>query len=60
MGLIVGLLKVEVKMQVVVGDPKEKICEVVAEQKAVLLIMGCRAFGPLKVTEILALSSAIW
>ncbi|EMS58332.1 Universal stress protein A-like protein [Triticum urartu] len=39
---------VEVKTQVVVGDPKEKICEVAAELKADLLVMGCRAFGPVK------------
>uniref|UniRef100_A0ACD5ZJ04 Uncharacterized protein n=2 Tax=Avena sativa TaxID=4498 RepID=A0ACD5ZJ04_AVESA len=39
---------VEVKTKVVVGDPKEKICEVAAELKADLLVMGCRAFGPVK------------
>ncbi|XP_047082621.1 universal stress protein PHOS34-like [Lolium rigidum] len=39
---------VEVKTEVVVGDPKEKICEVTAELKADLLVMGCRAFGPVK------------
>uniref|UniRef100_A0A0E0NL90 UspA domain-containing protein n=1 Tax=Oryza rufipogon TaxID=4529 RepID=A0A0E0NL90_ORYRU len=39
---------VEVKTDVVVGDPKEKICEVTANLKADLLVMGCRAFGPLK------------
>jgi nucleotide-binding universal stress UspA family protein len=42
------LLKVEVKTKVVVGDPKDKICEVTAELKADLLVMGCRAFGPVK------------
>lgn len=39
---------VEVKTEVVVGDPKEKICEVTAELKADLLVMGCRAIGPVK------------
>ena len=41
-------MKVEVKTEVVVGDPKEKICEVAANRKADLLVMGCRAIGPLK------------
>lgn len=39
---------VKVKTQVVVGDPKEKICEVVEELHADLLVMGSRAFGPIK------------
>ncbi|KAJ6843405.1 universal stress protein PHOS34 [Iris pallida] len=39
---------VEVKSQVVVGDPKEAICETVENLKADLLVMGCRAFGPIK------------
>ncbi|KAE8809752.1 Peptidyl-prolyl isomerase FKBP12 [Hordeum vulgare] len=39
---------VEVKTHVVVGDPKEKICEVTTELKVDLLVMGCRAFGPIK------------
>lgn len=38
----------DVKTQVVVGDPKETICEVVANLKADLLVMGCRAYGPIK------------
>ena len=42
------LLKVEVKTEVIVGDPKEKICEVTANRNADLLVMGCRAIGPLK------------
>jgi len=41
-------MKVEVKTEVVVGDPKEKICEVAANRKADLLVMGCRAIGPLQ------------
>lgn len=32
----------------VIGDPKEKICEVVENLHADLLVMGCRAFGPIK------------
>ncbi|KAK8696577.1 hypothetical protein V6N13_001710 [Hibiscus sabdariffa] len=40
--------KVNVKTLVVVGDPKEKICEVVENLHADLLVMGSRAFGPIK------------
>ncbi|KAL3514260.1 hypothetical protein ACH5RR_026977 [Cinchona calisaya] len=40
--------KVEVEEKVVIGDPKEKICEVVEELHADLLVMGSRAFGPIK------------
>ncbi|KAL8167015.1 hypothetical protein V2J09_008514 [Rumex salicifolius] len=36
------------KTKVVIGDPKEKICEVVDKLHADLLVMGNRAFGPLK------------
>lgn len=36
------------KTQVVVGDPKEKICEAVENLHADLLVLGSRAFGPLK------------
>ncbi|KAL9255232.1 Universal stress protein A-like protein [Drosera capensis] len=36
------------KTHVVVGDPKEKICEVVDNLHADLLVMGNRAFGPIK------------
>ncbi|XP_020243815.1 LOW QUALITY PROTEIN: universal stress protein PHOS34 [Asparagus officinalis] len=39
---------VEVKTEVVVGDPKVTICEVVDRMKADLLVMGCRAYGPIK------------
>ncbi|XP_044510005.1 universal stress protein PHOS34 isoform X2 [Mangifera indica] len=39
---------VNVKSQVVVGDPKEKICEVVEKLHADLLVMGSHAFGPIK------------
>ncbi|XP_076954986.1 universal stress protein PHOS34-like isoform X2 [Bidens hawaiensis] len=38
----------EVKTQVLIGDPKEKICEAVEELHADLLVMGCRSFGPIK------------
>ncbi|XBI09667.1 hypothetical protein VPH35_137173 [Triticum aestivum] len=41
-------LKICSDKNVVVGDPKEKICEVAAELKADLLVMGCGAFGPFK------------
>ncbi|KAG1366592.1 universal stress protein PHOS34 [Cocos nucifera] len=37
-----------VKTQVVVGDPKEMICEVTSNLQADLLVMGCRAYGPIK------------
>ncbi|KAJ7006929.1 hypothetical protein NC653_006097 [Populus alba x Populus x berolinensis] len=40
--------KVNVKTQVVIGDPKEKICEVTENLPADLLVMGCRSFGPIK------------
>ncbi|WOK96225.1 universal stress protein PHOS34 [Canna indica] len=39
---------VNVKTQVVVGDPKDMICEVATNLNADLLVMGCRAFGPIK------------
>ncbi|KAH7511551.1 hypothetical protein FEM48_ZijujUnG0003900 [Ziziphus jujuba var. spinosa] len=39
---------VNVKTEVVIGDPKEKICEAVENLKADLLVMGSRAFGPIK------------
>ncbi|KAF2299777.1 hypothetical protein GH714_003317 [Hevea brasiliensis] len=39
---------VNVKTQVVIGDPKEKICEAVENLHADLLVTGCRAFGPVK------------
>ncbi|XP_038716914.1 universal stress protein PHOS34 isoform X2 [Tripterygium wilfordii] len=40
--------RVNVKSQVVIGDPKEKICEVVENLHAGLLVMGSRALGPIK------------
>ena len=40
--------QVNAKTEVVVGDPKEKICEAVDNLHANLLVMGNRAFGPLK------------
>ncbi|XP_062097514.1 universal stress protein PHOS34 isoform X2 [Humulus lupulus] len=36
------------KTEVVIGDPKEKICEAVEKLNADLLVMGSRAFGPIK------------
>jgi len=39
---------VDVITHVVVGNPKEKICEVVDEMHADLLVVGNRAFGPIK------------
>ncbi|KAF1868898.1 hypothetical protein Lal_00048177 [Lupinus albus] len=41
-------LTAKVKTNVVVGDPKEKICEAVEELHADLLVMGSRAIGPIK------------
>lgn len=42
------LNQANVKTQVVIGDPKEKICDAVEEMNADLLVMGSRAFGPIK------------
>ncbi|XP_077224730.1 adenine nucleotide alpha hydrolases-like superfamily protein isoform X2 [Tasmannia lanceolata] len=39
---------VNVKTQVVVGNPKEMICEVTANLQADLLVMGCRGYGTIK------------
>ncbi|KAK6940235.1 UspA [Dillenia turbinata] len=39
---------VNVKTHIVVGNPKEKICEEVENLHADLLVMGSRAFGPIK------------
>ncbi|KAK1287523.1 Universal stress protein A-like protein [Acorus calamus] len=39
---------VHVTTKVVVGDPKEMICEVAVNLQADLLVMGCRAWGPIK------------
>lgn len=39
---------VKVKTQVVIGDPKEKICEVTENLHAELLVIGSRSFGPIK------------
>ncbi|XP_078432786.1 adenine nucleotide alpha hydrolases-like superfamily protein [Wolffia australiana] len=36
------------KFQVVVGDPKEVVCNVTAELNADLLVMGCRSLGPIR------------
>jgi len=41
-------VQAKVKTLVVVGDPKEKICDVVDDLHADLLVMGNRAFGPIK------------
>lgn len=48
MGNSVYLYQANVKTQVVIGDPKEKICDAVEEMNADLLVMGSRAFGPIK------------
>ncbi|MCL7027559.1 hypothetical protein MKW94_007842 [Papaver nudicaule] len=40
--------EVKYKTQVVVGDPKEVICDVAENQHVDLLVMGCRPFGPIK------------
>ncbi|KAK0576889.1 hypothetical protein LWI29_024900 [Acer saccharum] len=45
---ICSQLKANVKTQVVIGDPKEKICEVADNLPADLLVMGSHAFGPIK------------
>ncbi|XP_047328313.1 universal stress protein PHOS34 [Impatiens glandulifera] len=37
-----------VKTEVIIGDAKEKICEAVENLNADLLVMGSRAFGPIK------------
>nr|CAN74011.1 hypothetical protein VITISV_003548 [Vitis vinifera] len=39
---------VNVKTDVVIGDPKEKICEAAVNLHADLLVMGSRAFGPIR------------
>lgn len=39
---------VNVKTEVVIGDPKEKICEAAVNLHADLLVMGSHAFGPIK------------
>ncbi|KAK7275834.1 hypothetical protein RIF29_16959 [Crotalaria pallida] len=41
-------LTAKVKTHVVIGDPKEKICDAVEELHADLLVIGSRAFGPIK------------
>lgn len=33
---------------IVVGDPKDVICDFTSNVKADLLVMGCRAIGPIK------------
>ena len=37
-----------VETKVAIGDPKDKICEVAENLHADLLVMGSRAFGPIK------------
>ncbi|OAY76855.1 universal stress protein PHOS34-like [Ananas comosus] len=39
---------VNVRTEVVVGDPKVKICEATVNLHADLLVMGCRSMGPIK------------
>uniref|UniRef100_A0A5B6YXR7 UspA domain-containing protein n=1 Tax=Davidia involucrata TaxID=16924 RepID=A0A5B6YXR7_DAVIN len=41
-------VRVEVKTQVVVGDARDKICEIVEDLHADLLVMGSRTFGPIR------------
>lgn len=48
------LLQFKVKTHVVIGDPKEKICEAVQDLHADLLVMGSRAFGPIKRYKIIS------
>ncbi|XP_004490437.1 universal stress protein PHOS34 isoform X2 [Cicer arietinum] len=38
----------KVRTHVVVGEPKEKICETVQDLHADVLVIGSRAFGPIK------------
>ncbi|XP_057973486.1 universal stress protein PHOS34 [Malania oleifera] len=45
---IVSHKNANVQTRVVVGDPKDKICEVTENLHADLLVMGSRAFGPIK------------
>ncbi|XP_023536734.1 universal stress protein A-like protein [Cucurbita pepo subsp. pepo] len=40
--------KMNVETKVAIGDPKDKICEVAENLHADLLVMGSRAFGPIK------------
>lgn len=40
--------QVNAQTHVVVGDAKERICEVVEKLHADTLVMGSRAFGPIK------------
>lgn len=42
------LYQANFKTHVVVGDPKETICEEVEKLHADLLVMGSHAFGPFK------------
>ena len=39
---------VNVKSEVVIGDAKEKVCELVEKLHADLLVMGSHTFGPIK------------
>ncbi|KAI8004366.1 Universal stress protein PHOS34 [Camellia lanceoleosa] len=49
-----------VKTQIVVGDPKEKVCEAVEELHADLLVMGSRSFGPIKRVSNYICASLFW
>ncbi|KAK9270983.1 hypothetical protein L1049_026571 [Liquidambar formosana] len=42
------ILHVKVKTLVVIGDPKDKLCEAVENLHADLLVMGSRSFGPIE------------
>ncbi|KAK1367024.1 Adenine nucleotide alpha hydrolase superfamily protein [Heracleum sosnowskyi] len=54
---------VNYKTQVVIGDPKEKICQVVEDLHADLLVIGCRAFGPIKrmfLGSVFSIKTLLW
>lgn len=45
---VASLFQVNAQTHVVVGDAKERICEAVEKLHADTLVMGSRAFGPIK------------
>ncbi|WJX63326.1 hypothetical protein P8452_48231 [Trifolium repens] len=48
LGICSQFNQTKVSTHVVIGDPKEKICETVQDLHADVLVMGSRAFGPIK------------
>ncbi|XP_058759702.1 universal stress protein PHOS34-like isoform X1 [Vicia villosa] len=48
LGICSQFNQTKVRTHVVVGEPKEKICETVQDLHADVLVMGSRAFGPIK------------